>query len=126
MDEEGLRFEPLHLEQFPSGHCAELQAIGPRPTESAEVGADYRLSLLTRQTFIGKNAFEFWPRCLSFAIPGTVIGVSYISGLYVPALARRSIDRNKVWILIVQLYFPQLPVGVRAALAVYEPVGQKP
>jgi iron(III) transport system permease protein len=33
--------------------------------------------LLTRQSFAGKNAFEFGTM-LSFAIPGTVIGVSYI------------------------------------------------
>ncbi|MFV2035700.1 MAG: ABC transporter permease, partial [Halocynthiibacter sp.] len=41
--------------------------------------------LLTRQTFRGKNAFEFGTM-LSFAIPGTVIGVSYILAFNVPPI----------------------------------------
>src|SRR4030095_6001901 len=35
--------------------------------------------LLTRQRFVGQSAFEFGTM-LSFAIPGTVIGVSYKIG----------------------------------------------
>ncbi|MBL4647030.1 MAG: iron ABC transporter permease, partial [Rhizobiales bacterium] len=41
--------------------------------------------LLTRQNFAGKNAFEFGTM-LSFAIPGTVIGVSYILAFNVPPI----------------------------------------
>ena len=39
--------------------------------------------LLVRQRFTGKNAFEFGTM-VSFAIPGTVIGVSYILAFNVP------------------------------------------
>ena len=41
--------------------------------------------LLVRQHFAGKDAFEF-ATMLSFAIPGTVIGVSYIIAFNVPPI----------------------------------------
>ena len=41
--------------------------------------------LLTRHRFKGKNAFEFGTM-LSFAIPGTIIGVSYVFAFNVPPI----------------------------------------
>ena len=41
--------------------------------------------LLTRQSFAGRRAFEF-ATMLSFAIPGTVVGVSYILAFNVPPI----------------------------------------
>ena len=41
--------------------------------------------LLARQRFAGKSLFEFGTM-LSFAIPGTVIGVAYILAFNVPPL----------------------------------------
>ena len=55
-----------------------------RPRWTAIVGL-ITAYLLTRQTFAGKNAFEFGTM-LSFAIPGTVIGVSYILAFNVPPI----------------------------------------
>jgi len=68
--------------------------------------------LLTRQTFAGKNAFEFGTM-LSFAIPGTVIGVSYILAFNVPPI---EITGTGI-ILIVSFVFRNMPVGVRAGIA---------
>ena len=68
--------------------------------------------LLTRQTFAGKNAFEFGTM-LSFAIPGTVIGVSYILAFNVPPI---EITGTGI-ILIVSFIFRNMPVGVRAGIA---------
>lgn len=39
--------------------------------------------LIARQDFAGKRTFEFGT-LLSFAIPGTVVGVSYIAAFNVP------------------------------------------
>lgn len=68
--------------------------------------------LLTRQNFVGKNAFEFGTM-LSFAIPGTVIGVSYILAFNVPPI---ELTGTGV-ILVVSFIFRNMPVGVRAGIA---------
>lgn len=68
--------------------------------------------LLTRQTFRGKNAFEFGTM-LSFAIPGTVIGVSYILAFNVPPI---ELTGTGV-ILVISFVFRNMPVGVRAGIA---------
>ncbi len=68
--------------------------------------------LLTRQRFAGKNAFEF-STMLSFAIPGTVIGVSYILSFNIPPLELT----GSAVILVLCFIFRNMPVGVRAGIA---------
>ncbi len=68
--------------------------------------------LLVRQRFAGKSAFEFGTM-LSFAIPGTVIGVSYVIAFNVPPL---EITGTAI-ILIISFIFRNMPVGVRAGVA---------
>jgi len=68
--------------------------------------------LLVRQNFAGKQAFEFGTM-LSFAIPGTVIGVSYILAFNVPPI---ELTGTGV-ILIISFVFRNMPVGVRAGIA---------
>ena len=68
--------------------------------------------LLTRQTFAGKRAFEFGTM-LSFAIPGTVIGVSYILAFNVPPIELTGTGA----ILVICFVFRNMPVGVRAGIA---------
>ncbi|HQR09703.1 MAG TPA: iron ABC transporter permease [Casimicrobiaceae bacterium] len=68
--------------------------------------------LLTRQKFAGQAWFEFGTM-LSFAIPGTVIGVSYILAFNVPPI---EITGTAI-ILVVCNIFRNMPVGVRAGMA---------
>jgi iron(III) transport system permease protein len=68
--------------------------------------------LLARQQFRGKAAFEFGSM-LSFAIPGTVIGVAYIIAFNVPPI---EITGTGI-ILIIAFVFRNMPVGVRAGIA---------
>jgi iron(III) transport system permease protein len=68
--------------------------------------------LLTRQNFAGKRAFEFGTM-LSFAIPGTVIGVSYILAFNVPPIEITGTGL----ILVISFIFRNMPVGVRAGIA---------
>ena len=68
--------------------------------------------LLTRQRFAGQSAFEFGTM-LSFAVPGTVIGVSYILAFNVPPI---EITGTAI-ILVVCNVFRNMPVGIRAAMA---------
>ncbi len=68
--------------------------------------------LLTRQDFAGKRAFEFGTM-LSFAIPGTVIGVAYIVAFNVPPIEITGTGL----ILVISFIFRNMPVGVRAGIA---------
>jgi len=68
--------------------------------------------LLVRQRFAWKDGFEF-ATMLSFAIPGTVIGVSYVLAFNVPPI---EITGTGV-VLVVSFIFRNMPVGVRAGIA---------
>jgi iron(III) transport system permease protein len=68
--------------------------------------------LLARQTFAGRRAFEF-ATMLSFAIPGTVVGVSYILSFNVPPVE----ITGGAFILVMCFVFRNMPVGVRAGIA---------
>ncbi len=68
--------------------------------------------LLVRQRFAGKDGFEFGTM-LSFAIPGTVIGVSYVLAFNVPPI---ELTGTGV-ILVICFIFRNMPVGVRAGIA---------
>jgi iron(III) transport system permease protein len=68
--------------------------------------------LLVRQRFAGRHAFEF-ATMLSFAIPGTVIGVAYIIAFNVPPIELTGTGA----ILVICFIFRNMPVGVRAGVA---------
>ncbi|MCX2720973.1 ABC transporter permease [Roseibium salinum] len=68
--------------------------------------------IVVRQTFAGKNAFEF-ALMMSFAIPGTVIGISYIMAFNLPPLEMT----GSALILIACFVFRNMPVGVRGGIA---------
>jgi iron(III) transport system permease protein len=68
--------------------------------------------VLTRQRFVGRTALEF-ALMLTFAVPGTVIGVAYILTYNVPPLE----ITGTAMILIACFVFRNLPVGVRSGVA---------
>ena len=69
-------------------------------------------TILTRHRFAGRSAFEFGTM-LSFAIPGTVIGVSYILAFNVPPIE----ITGTALVLVLCNVFRNMPVGVRAGIA---------
>lgn len=75
--------------------------------------------LLVRQRFRGRDAFEFGTM-LSFAIPGTVIGVSYILAFNVPPFELTGTGA----ILVICFVFRNMPVGVRAGIASMSQIDQ--
>ena len=68
--------------------------------------------LLARTTFAGQRFFEF-AALLAFAIPGTVLGVSYILAFNVPPLELTGTGL----IIVLCFVFRNLPVGMRAGSA---------
>ncbi|MEP3048276.1 MAG: iron ABC transporter permease [Roseibium sp.] len=107
MTEEGIRWTGSAWNSFWT--TVQISALAAPLTAAVGLITAY---LLTRQSFMGKNAFEFGTM-LSFAIPGTVIGVSYILAFNVPPI---EITGTGV-ILIISFIFRNMPVGVRAGIA---------
>jgi len=68
--------------------------------------------VITRHRFGGRRAFEFLT-LVSFAVPGTVIGVSYIVAFNVAPLELT----GGMAILVLCFVFRNMPVGVRAGVA---------
>ena len=71
--------------------------------------------LLARTQFKGQGGFEF-AALLAFAIPGTVLGVSYILAFNVPPFELTGTGL----IIILCFMFRNLPVGVRAGTAAFK------
>src|SRR5262249_36496328 len=86
-----------------------LSAIAAPLTALLGIATAY---LLTRQRFVGQGLFEFGTM-LSFAVPGTVIGVSYIVPFNVPPIE----ITGTALILVACNVFRNMPVGVRAGMA---------
>lgn len=87
----------------------ELSAISAPFTAAIGLMTAY---LLNRQRFAGQGAFEF-TTMLSFAIPGTVIGVSYIVAFNVPPIELTGTGA----ILVICFIFRNMPVSIRAGIA---------
>jgi iron(III) transport system permease protein len=68
--------------------------------------------LIVRQRFAGRSLFEF-ALMMSFAIPGTVIGISYIMAFNLPPLEMT----GTALILVACFVFRNMPVGVRGGVA---------
>jgi iron(III) transport system permease protein len=71
--------------------------------------------LLARAEFRGQGLFEF-SALLAFAIPGTVLGVSYILAFNVPPFELTGTSL----IIVLCFLFRNLPVGVRAGTAAFK------
>jgi iron(III) transport system permease protein len=87
----------------------EISAIAAPLTATVGLLTAY---LLARQRFAGQRTFEF-STMLSFAIPGTVVGVSYILAFNVPPVELTGTGL----ILVICFVFRNMPVGVRAGIA---------
>jgi len=73
--------------------------------------------LLARTQFVGQRLFEFGA-LLAFAIPGTVLGVSYVLAFNVPPFELT----GTALIIVLCFVFRNLPVGVRAGAASFKQI----
>jgi len=73
--------------------------------------------LLARTQFVGQRVFEFGA-LLAFAIPGTVLGVSYVLAFNVPPFELT----GTALIIVLCFVFRNLPVGVRAGAAAFKQI----
>jgi iron(III) transport system permease protein len=89
----------------------ELSLVGAPLTAAVGLLIAY---LLARVRFRGQGGFEFLT-LLAFAIPGTVIGVSYILAFNVPPFELTGTGL----IIVLSFLFRSLPVGVQAGTAAF-------
>jgi len=87
----------------------EVAFVAMFPTTALGIMTAY---LLNRHRFVGRDAFEFLTM-MSFAIPGTVIGISYILAFNVPPI---QITGTAI-IMVIAFVFRNMPVGIRAGIA---------
>ena len=76
--------------------------------------------ILVRQRFAGRAALEF-ATMLSFAVPGTVIGVAYVFAFNVPPIE----ITGTAMIIVLCFIFRNMPVGVRAGMAAMSQIDRR-
>ena len=77
--------------------------------------------LITRKQFFGRNAMEF-SSMLTFAVPGTVVGIGYILAFNTPSPLMPITLTGTGFIIMALLVFRNLPVGIRNGVAAIEQI----
>jgi iron(III) transport system permease protein len=114
MGEDGIRWTGVAWDSFWT--TMEIALISAPLTAVVGLLTAY---LVVRQRFAGREVFEFL-LMLSFAIPGTVIGISYILAFNLPPIELT----GTALILILCFVFRNMPVGVRGGIAAMSQIDQ--
>jgi iron(III) transport system permease protein len=77
--------------------------------------------LVIRKKFIGRGLIEF-VSMLTFAVPGTVVGIGYILAFNRKTLLFPFILTGTAWIIVSLLIFRDMPVGIRAGIAALQQI----
>ncbi|MFA5570201.1 MAG: ABC transporter permease [Sphaerochaetaceae bacterium] len=77
--------------------------------------------LISRKQFFGKNAMEF-SSMLTFAVPGTVVGIGYILAFNTPSFLMPVTLTGTSVIIMALLIFRRIPVGIRNGIAALEQI----
>ncbi|KPV63578.1 MAG: Molybdate/tungstate transport system permease protein WtpB [Candidatus Bathyarchaeota archaeon BA1] len=73
--------------------------------------------LISRKEFLGRRAIDLLS-VLSFAIPGTVMGIGFVLAFNKPPL----LIHGTAWAILLNMIIRELPVGVRAGKASFEQI----
>ena len=77
--------------------------------------------LIIRKKFIGRGLMEFISM-LTFAVPGTVVGIGYILAFNQKSAMIPVILTGTAWIIILLLIFRNMPVGIRSGIAALQQI----
>jgi len=77
--------------------------------------------LVIRKKFIGRGLMEF-VSLLTFAVPGTVVGIGYILAFNQRSLLFPFILTGTAWIIVTLLIFRNMPVGIRSGIAALQQI----
>jgi len=77
--------------------------------------------LVVRKRFIGRGVMEF-TSMLTFAVPGTVVGIGYILAFNQRSVLFPVILTGTAWIIVLLLIFRNMPVGIRSGIAALQQI----
>jgi iron(III) transport system permease protein len=77
--------------------------------------------LVIRKRFIGRGVMEF-VSMLTFAVPGTVVGIGYILAFNQRSALFPFILTGTAWIIVLLLIFRNMPVGIRSGIAALQQI----
>ncbi|MBN2554286.1 MAG: iron ABC transporter permease [Spirochaetales bacterium] len=77
--------------------------------------------LVMRKRFIGRGVMEFISM-LTFAVPGTVVGIGYILAFNQRSALFPFILTGTAWIIVLLLIFRNMPVGIRSGIAALQQI----
>jgi iron(III) transport system permease protein len=77
--------------------------------------------LVVRKKFIGRGIMEF-VSLLTFAVPGTVVGIGYILAFNQRSLLFPFVLTGTAWIIVTLLIFRNMPVGIRSGIAALQQI----
>ena len=77
--------------------------------------------LVIRKKFIGQRLMEF-VSMLTFAVPGTVVGIGYILAFNRKTLLFPFILTGTAWIIVFLMIFRDMPVGIRTGIAALQQI----
>jgi len=77
--------------------------------------------LVIRKKFIGRRIMEF-VSLLTFAVPGTVVGIGYILAFNQRSLMFPFILTGTAWIIVILLIFRNMPVGIQSGIAALQQI----
>lgn len=77
--------------------------------------------LIIRKKFIGRGLMEFISM-LTFAVPGTVVGIGYILAFNQKSILFPFILTGTALIIIILLIFRDMPVGIRSGIAALQQI----
>jgi iron(III) transport system permease protein len=77
--------------------------------------------LIIRKKFPGRRVLEFISM-MTFAVPGTVVGIGYILAFNVRSMLFPFILTGTSWIIIMLLVFRDMPVGIQSGIAALQQI----
>lgn len=77
--------------------------------------------IITRKKFPGKHGIEF-ASMLTFAVPGTVVGIGYIIAFNTPSVIMPLTLTGTGLIIVLLLVFRNMPVGIRNGVAALQQI----
>ncbi len=77
--------------------------------------------LVIRRKFLGRGLMEF-TSMLTFAVPGTVVGIGYILAFNRPSALLPFVLTGTAWIIVFLLIFRNMPVGIRSGIAALQQI----
>ena len=77
--------------------------------------------LVIRKRFVGRSLMEFISM-LTFAVPGTVVGIGYILAFNKRSALLPFILTGTAWIIVLLLIFRNMPVGIRSGIAALQQI----